>query len=96
MPRVENLGPSVAKWHEGTREGSSAHDVCQRCYKRLERDPHCLDDRLKPYNRGEPQGEDGWGGDVAHPPYDDFAHSYSPLYCIGCRAKLSGDDDNAT
>jgi len=71
--RVDNLGANVSAWHESPEaggNGSSTYDVCSECCWDLEQDPHAHDDDLTPYN-GDPQGEDGWGGDVVHPPYDD-------------------------
>lgn len=68
--RVENLGANVSAWNERTGNGSSTHDLCTSCARQLERDPYCYDGILFPYN-GDPVGEDGWGGDVEHPNYDE-------------------------
>lgn len=68
--RVENLGKSVEEWSEQTGNGSSTIDLCESHARELDQDPHCFDEHLRPYN-GDPVGEDGWGGDCAHPPYDE-------------------------
>ena len=66
--RVENLGENVASWSEHTGNGSSTWDLCLPCARKLERDPHGFDSILLPYN-GDPPGEQGRGGDCAHPCY---------------------------
>lgn len=68
--RVENLGENVASWSERTGNGSSTWDLCLPCARKLEREPHCFDTILVPYN-GDPPGEKGRGGDCAHPSYQD-------------------------
>lgn len=92
MPRVENLGPNVHAWCEETHEGSSIRDVCTDCYADLQADPHAHDDELKPYGLGEPQGTEGWGGAVEHPPYEDEL-PYVVHRCDVCRVRL-GEADN--
>lgn len=88
--RVENLGKNVDEWYAKNRgDGSSTHDVCRGCANRLEKNPHAFDDKLKPYN-GDPQGDEGWGGDVDHPPYDDDPGSYK---CAACGKKLTDGRD---
>ena len=47
MPRVENLGNNVSEFCEKTGEGSSSHNVCNRCYKFLEKNPPLIQLRLK-------------------------------------------------
>ena len=91
MPRVENLGPNVDDWyknHNPDGAGTSTHDVCKNCHDDLKDDPHCADDELKPYHTNEPQGTDGWGGDVEHPPYEDDFYS-----CAVCGEQLTDNDD---
>lgn len=68
--RVSNEGPSVSAWSEQTGNGSSWYDLCKSHAEQLDRDSHHFDEYLKPWN-GDPPGEDGWGGDCAHPNYDD-------------------------
>lgn len=68
--RVENLGKNVGEWCEQTGNGSSTYDLCEHHARQLDKDPHAYDTILRPYN-GDPIGIDGWGGDVAHPNYDD-------------------------
>jgi hypothetical protein len=92
MPRVENVGANVSEWNNCTGDGSSTHDLCQRCYKRLDKDPHCFDNELHPYHHGEPHGTDGWQGDVAHPSYEE--EWCGPQYCKICKCKLWEADDN--
>jgi hypothetical protein len=75
--RVENLGANVSEWCLLTGEGSTTYDVCMGGIRELEDDPHCHDDLLAPQGMNtahgdEPQGVDGWGGDVIHPPYDEM------------------------
>jgi hypothetical protein len=68
--RVENLGANNHAYYERTGCGSSTYDICLDCAILLDIDPHAYDEILVPYN-GEEQGEDGWGGDCAHPSYND-------------------------
>lgn len=88
MPRVENQGDNVTEWCEREDEGSSTYDVCTRCHARLEADPFRFDDKLQPYGPKEPDGDEGWGGDVSHPPYDDEEYD-----CAVCGKRLTGKDD---
>lgn len=88
MPRVENLGSNVDHWHRERGDGSSTHDVCLGCHRKLVANPHVYDEVLKPYNTGEPQGEDGWGGDVEHPDYEHEDYS-----CVVCNKKLKMGDN---
>lgn len=87
MPRIENLGSNVSAWCNRTGNGSSTHDVCVRCYGRVEANPHAFDAQLDRYN-GDPLGTEGWGGDVAHPPYEDEDYT-----CAVCDRPL-GERDN--
>lgn len=87
MPRIENNGDSVSEWCERTGNGSSTHDVCKPCYNRLEKNPHLFDSKLDRYN-GDPLGEEGWGGDVCHPPYEGEDYS-----CEICKRKLTERDN---
>jgi hypothetical protein len=91
MPRVENLGPNVDAWYRTNNPdgaGSSTHDVCAAHAELLEDAPHAFNQQLVPYHAREPQGEDGWGGDVAHPPYDDDDYR-----CAVCNHRLHDDED---
>ena len=91
MPRVDNLGSNVSEWYDSPKakgNGSSTHDVCMRCYKRLKSDPHIYNFQLKPYN-GDPLGIDGWGGDVCHPPYEE-----ENCTCAVCDCKLKKRDND--
>ena len=88
MPRVFNSGANVAEWYERIGEGSSTHDVCKFCYAKLQNDPTCLNHKLSPYQREEPQGEKGWEGDTYHPPYDECEYE-----CEACGRKLTHNDD---
>lgn len=89
MPRVENLGANVNHWHkhEARGEGSSTFDVCRSCWHDLDADAHAYDAELTPYN-GDPDGTDGRGGDIGHPPYEDGEYE-----CEVCHETLT-DDDN--
>ncbi len=87
MPRVENLGTNVTTFCEESDEGSSTFDVCNTCHADLELDPHAFDYKLKPFN-GDPEGDDGRGGDVEHPPYNDCMYD-----CEVCSVPLK--DNNA-
>jgi len=88
MPRVENLGSSVDEWHNASDDGSSTHDVCLNCHRKLIANSHVFDEVLKPYNVGEPHGEDGWGGEVEHPDYEHEAYS-----CEVCNKSLKYGDN---
>ena len=93
MPRVENVGRNVDGWAKSSRGyASSTYDVCRGCNEQLADDPHAFDAHLQPYNPDEPQGVDGWAGDVSHPPYteDECDGEY---YCAVCSAALTDDDD---
>jgi hypothetical protein len=90
--RVENLGKNVHEWCERTGEGSSTHDLCKAHAEQLDRNPHRFDTYLKPYGTGrdgsvEPLGEDGWGGDVVHPNYDELSERCA---IPDCRVLLGG------
>ena len=89
--RVDNLGKNVDVWYETESggNGSSTHDVCLDCHSQLRIDPHCFDNKLQPYN-GDPQGEDGWGSNVEHPPYEDVPELYR---CQVCDKPLTHVDD---
>jgi hypothetical protein len=78
--RVENLGANVSAWNAVTGDGSSTHDVCKAHAEALDENPHRYDALLIPYN-GDPFGEDGWGGDVEHPPYDQEMIRCAILTC---------------
>jgi hypothetical protein len=93
MPRVENVGNNVYEWNERTGDGSSVHDVCQKCYKKLGKNPHVFDGTLRPYQFDEPQGTEGWQGDVEHPPYEDEGWQ-SVVRCKVCQKKLTERDNN--
>lgn len=84
--RVSNLGANVSAWSDQSREGSSVFDLCKAHAEQLEKNPHRFDDVLKPYN-GDPIGEDGWGGDVVHPNYDD---EWDDCRCAVCGVLLGG------
>ena len=86
-----------------TGEGSATADVCRDCFSALGADPHMHDDDLSPLLGGgwqrkgmtygplyhaEPQGTDGWGGDVAHSDYEDDVY-----FCVLCGEALTGEDD---
>lgn len=88
MPRVENLGENVDEYCKRTGNGSTTHDLCTKCIKQLERDPHVFDDQLTPENHGEPIGVDGWNGSVDHPDYDG-----SGYLCAICGKELGDKDD---
>ncbi len=84
MPRVENLGENVSAWYEADGDsGSSTHDVCNDCHDELEQDPKCFNAQLIPFN-GDPQGDEGWGGDCARPDYDDMGYN-----CEVCNVALT-------
>ena len=87
MPRVENLGPELDAFCRETGNGSSTYDVCAECAEELRDDPHCHNDKLKPFN-GDPQGSEGWGGDVEHPPYDELDYT-----CVICNKPLTDEED---
>lgn len=82
--RVSNEGPSVHTWSEQTGNGSSWYDLCNTCAGILDHHPHIYDETLVPWN-GDPVGEDGWGGDCAHPCYDDDEYR-----CAVCKDRLGG------
>lgn len=84
--RVSNLGANLEEWNERTGNGASTYNLCESHARDLDRDPHCFDDYLSPYN-GDPVGEDGWGGDVEHPNFDDDENR---CYLPFCRRKLTG------
>lgn len=88
MPRVENLGANVDEWNRIEDEHSSTYDVCRHCYEDLETDPNAHNQDLVPYNNNEPQGEDGWGGDLFHPSYEEEDYE-----CAVCGKHLTEDDD---
>jgi len=92
MPRLENVGPNVDQWYNtiARGDGSSTYDVCSRCAAALDKDPHAFDRSLVPYGYKEPQGQDGWAGDVSHPEYDD---QHPPYKCAVCRRALSDSHD---
>jgi hypothetical protein len=71
--RVENLGKNVTDWSTRTGNGASTIDLCNSHAVELDTHPHRFDGVLHPYGDGEPVGEDGWGGDVEHPNYDESA-----------------------
>lgn len=85
MPRLENCGPSVDKFCRETGNGSSTHDVCRHC---APADGEFIKDKgLVPYN-GDPEGEEGWTGEVEHPCYSECDYR-----CVICKAKLTEDDN---
>lgn len=88
MPRVENMGENVTEWCEKTGDGSSTFNLCTDCHDVLEDDPHAFDKKLKPYGDGEPEGDEGRGGDASHPSYDEDDYT-----CDVCGCKLTSDDD---
>jgi hypothetical protein len=85
--RVTNLGKNVEEWSDRTGEGSSTYNLCRYHARWLDSDPHCFDNELNPYHIDEPVGEDGWGGDVEHPNFDDDEYR-----CVlkDCRCLLTG------
>jgi hypothetical protein len=87
MPRVENLGKNVDEWYEEYEEGTSTHDVCASCWADLQAVPDAYNDKLTPYN-GDPQGDEGWGGEVCHPSYNEDDYD-----CEVCGDHLTEDDD---
>ena len=87
MPRIENMGKNVEEWCEKTGNGSSTHDLCFPCSQRLEKNPHLFDKKLDTYN-GDPVGEDGWGGEVSHPPYEEMYYD-----CAVCNRRLDENDN---
>ena len=90
MPRVENLGTSVDAWNKETGEGSTTHDICTSCHRKLEKNSHEFDQQLTPINLDEPTGDLGWGGEVDHPSYADKFQDY---YCKVCGRRLTQKDD---
>lgn len=88
MPRVENTGANVDEWSERTHEGSTTHDLCKYCYKKLEKNPFALSDKLRPYGPKEPVGTDGWTGDVNHALYEEDDYK-----CEYCNVQLCYEDD---
>ncbi len=86
--RVENLGANVSAWCKKTGEGSTTYDLCVTCHAELLNDPHSLDNDLTPQGPGEPQGEDGYGGDVEHPSYNDTEYN-----CTICGTVLMDKED---
>lgn len=90
MPRVENLGPNVDAWYaKSGGDGTSTYDLCAECAGELDGSPHLFNDKLQPYQHNEPQGDDGWGGEVEHPPYDDG----DDYRCTVCNRRLRDDKD---
>jgi hypothetical protein len=85
--RVDNLGANVDEWCQKTGNGSSTYDLCVGCAASLASDPHCYDKQLQPYN-GDPQGVDGWGDSVDHPPFDDDHYR-----CTICKVRLREEED---
>lgn len=88
MPRVENCGPSVLKFCAESGNGSSTYDVCLACWQKLEKNPHAFDAVLRPFN-GDPRGEDGWGGEADHPPYEEC----DDYRCEACGKRLTSRDN---
>ena len=86
MPRVTNHGPSVDSYCRATGNGSATEDLCNACAGRLARNSHCFDHLLIPDQHT--QGENGWGGDLEHPPYDECDYR-----CSVCEKTLT--DANA-
>lgn len=86
MPRVEALGNNIKEHCRKTGDGSQTHDVCRHCYDRLVSDPHFYDEELE--ISGEPKPEDGWGGEVVHPNYEE-----NDYQCAVCTKQLDEDDD---
>lgn len=83
MPRVENRGANVEQWCQRTGNGSSTHDLCR----------YCADDldslQLLPrYHTDEPLGDEGWGGNIEHPPYED-----DDYICFICDTTLTEEDN---
>lgn len=92
MPRVEPLGKNIEDWCDETDQGTSTHDVCHDCYVDLEDEPDCYNDRLS-LDNGEPEPEDGWGGEVDHPCYEEAAEAGSAYRCEVCGDELTGSDN---
>jgi hypothetical protein len=89
MPRVENSGENVLDWCASHRQArGTTYDVCSRCHQHLANQPHAFDKWLQPSGEGEPQGTDGWAGDVEHP-----AYAYVQTDCAVCGARLTSLDD---
>jgi len=89
MPRVENAGPSVDDWARSTGGPSSTFDLCDDCRGLLLMHPGRYFKELPPYGEGgEPEGEYGYVGEVAHPNYDS-AH----YVCAKCGKKLTEERD---
>lgn len=85
--RVENLGKNVSEYCRSTGNGSSTWDLCPNCASELDSDSHCFDEKLIPYNAGEPMGDAGRGGDCGHP-----AYSGEDYKCEICNVELTDDD----
>lgn len=86
--RVENLGNNVNEYCERTSNGSSTWDICRECAADLEDSPHIFDKELSPYNNDEPEGDEGRGGDVDHPPYEECDYK-----CVICKKVLDEDEN---
>ncbi len=50
-----------------------------------------FNDKLTPYNNGEPQGDEGWGGECSHPGYEENGD----YKCAVCGKKLTDKDEYA-
>lgn len=84
--RVSNLGANVLVWSTQSEDALSNYDVCTGCFQKLEVNPHCFDNLLPPYHYEEPQGSDGWGGNIEHTNYSAYEHR-----CKVCGLLLKGE-----
>ena len=84
MPRIENHGDNVTEWCVETGSGSTTHDLCNSCYKGVEKNPH---KKLDLYN-GDPLGEAGWLGEIEHPNYSEDDYN-----CAVCHKRLTYKDN---
>ena len=83
MPRVENAGPAVSRWHETADSGSSTFDLCRSCAFYYH--GSALPPQLVPYNSGEPRGT--LSADVDSPLVDDY--DLDGYQCDVCGAHLN-------
>jgi hypothetical protein len=85
MPRIENHGDNVTEWCLRTSNGSTTHDLCNKCFKVVKKNPHEFS--LDLYN-GDPLGEAGWLGEIEHPDYSGCDYK-----CAVCNKKLTYKDN---
>ena len=85
MPRVENNGDNVTEWCVRTSNGSTTHDICNTCYKVVQKNPHAF--VLDCYN-GDPLGNAGWWGEIEHPSYSECDYR-----CEVCKKRLTSKDN---